>query len=224
MESEQKILVVSPHPDDETLGCGGTLLRHMREGDKTYWLNVTDINVETGWAEEKVMVRRNELEKVNAAYTFVDSINLSLPPAELDTFPFRQIVEKVGNVVQSIGATTIYTPYAHDVHTDHQIVARAINACIKWYRYPSVKRVLSYETLSETDFKVNWDVVFRPNTYVDISATLEDKLKIMEMYDSEIEPFPFPRSTKAIRALAYLRGSQSGFEAAEGFQLVLDRI
>ena len=156
MDNEQKILVISPHPDDETLGCGGTLLRHIRGGDETFWLNVTDISVETGWTEKQVIVRRNELEKVKAVYTFSDCINLSLPPAELDTFPFRQLVEKIGNVVQAIGATTIYTPYAHDVHTDHQIVARAINACIKWYRYPSVKRVLSYETLSETDFKVEF--------------------------------------------------------------------
>jgi len=109
------------------------------------------------------------------------------------------------------------------VHTDHRAVFDAAAACTKWFRYPSVKRVLAYETLSETDFGLGTELGFRPNVFVDISPFLERKLQAMDIYASEIAPFPFPRSQDALRALARVHGTSSGYHAAEAFQLLRER-
>ena len=109
------------------------------------------------------------------------------------------------------------------MHTDHRIVFDAVIACTKWFRYPSVKRVLAYETLSETDFSLNTNGRFYPNYFINISGYLEKKIELMSIYISEIAKFPFPRSYEAIRALATLRGAASGYIAAEAFQLLKER-
>jgi LmbE family N-acetylglucosaminyl deacetylase len=105
------------------------------------------------------------------------------------------------------------------------MVYDATMACTKWFRYPSVEKVLVYETLSETDFMMNTDANgFRPNVFVNISDFLEKKIEIMKIYGSELSPHPFPRSENAIRALATLRGAASGVKAAEAFMLVKERV
>ena len=114
-------------------------------------------------------------------------------------------------------------PYAYDAHTDHQITAKAIQSTLKWFRHPHIKRVLMYETPSETEFNLIEDRTFRPNVFVDISNYLDDKLITMKIFNSEMGEFPFPRSEKTMRSLAAFRGSQSGFDAAEAFELVYMR-
>ena len=100
----------------------------------------------------------------------------------------------------------------------------AASACTKWFRYPSVKRVLAYETPSETDFGIDpRDTGFKPNVFVDITVQLKRKVELMKIYASEVGEFPFPRSEEALRALAELRGSQAGYEAAESFSLLVQR-
>ena len=114
-------------------------------------------------------------------------------------------------------------PHRGDVHTDHQVVFDAVGACCKWFRYPSVKRVLAYETLSETEFGLNPQAGFQPNMFVDISLFMERKLELLKIYQSELGEFPFPRSITAVRALAQYRGATSGFEGAEAFMLLRER-
>ena len=114
-------------------------------------------------------------------------------------------------------------PFAYDVHTDHQIIAKALQATLKWFRYPHIRKVYMYETPSETEFNFVENRLFRPNVFVNISPYLEDKIEVMKIYAGEMGEFPFPRSEKTIRALAALRGSQSGFESAEAFELVYVR-
>ena len=112
-------------------------------------------------------------------------------------------------------------PYRNDAHSDHAAVFDAAVACAKTFRYPSVRSVRVYETLSETEFGIRSDDPgFRPNLFIDISPFLEQKLKIMNIYASEMAEFPFPRSDTAIRAQASVRGSQSGVLAAEAFMLL----
>ena len=115
-------------------------------------------------------------------------------------------------------------PFAHDLHTDHQSIAKAMQSTFKWFRYPHIKKVLMYETPSETEFNFIENRTFHPNVFVDISDYLNKKIETMNIYESEIDDFPFPRSEKIMRSLAALRGSQSGYEAAEAFELVYERI
>lgn len=219
-----KTLVIAPHPDDETLGCGGTLLKHKAQGDKLYWLIVTSIREKEGFSAEQVHKRQSEIQAVTRQYGFTSVIQLNLPTTKLDTVPMQNLVTDIGSALQKTRPNTVYLPYKGDIHTDHGIVFDASVACTKWFRYPSVKRVLAYETLSETDFSLNPDASgFRPNVFVNISSYLDGKLKIMSIYASELGDFPFPRSETAIRALAQVRGAASGYQAAEAFKLLRER-
>lgn len=221
----KKILVISPHPDDETLGCGGAILRHKNKGDEINWLIVTAVTEDIGYAPDKIMERSIEIQKVSNAYGFSSIHQCEFPTTMLDTIPTSDIVKKFSKIFNEVKPNIVYLPYRGDVHTDHRIVFDAGSSCLKWFRYPSVKRVLAYETLSETDTALNPDAnAFRPNVFIDISLFLEDKINIMKIYYGELGKFPFPRSEEAIRAQAALRGSSSGFKAAESFMLLKEII
>jgi LmbE family N-acetylglucosaminyl deacetylase len=218
-----KILAVAPHPDDETLGCGGSLLRYRDEGAELAWLIVTGISEDQGWDAARVRERDAEVDTVAGLMGFSEVFRMGLPAAQLDTLPMASLVAKLSAVFQSFEPDEVLLPHRSDVHTDHRIVFDAAAACTKWFRYPSVRRVLAYETISETDFGLDADRSFRPNSYVDISSYIERKLEVMAVYKSELNAFPFPRSIEAIKALAHFRGASSGFGAAEAFQLLRER-
>ena len=221
MTSNQKsvVLVIAPHPDDETLGCGGTLLRHLDQGDDVHWLIVTSVREEDGWSPAYVAEKNRQINLVNEHYGFLEKYQLGFPAAGLDAVPIRLIVEAIEKVINSIHPTTLYVPSRWDAHTDHQVVFSATAASAKWFRAKSIKEIVCYETISETNFSFSGNV-FDPNVFVNITDYIERKCAILTQYTTEISEHPFPRSEKAIRALADLRGSQSGCEAAEGFQLV----
>jgi len=218
-----KVLVIAPHPDDETLGCGGTLFRHKRDGNELYWAIVTGISEEMGWPETVVKKRDTEIEEVAKKYSFSKVINFHLPTTKLDTLPLTDLIEKIVDLYKKIEPEIIYMPYAYDVHTDHQIIARALRSTFKWFRYPHIQKVLMYETPSETEFNFRRGSAFNPNIFTNISDHLDDKIEAMRIYESEMGDFPFPRSAKTMRSLAAFRGSQSGYKAAEAFELVYER-
>lgn len=149
--------------------------------------------------------------------------NLRLPPARLDELPMSDLIGHFSTAFKSFQPEEVFVPHRGDVHTDHRLVFDAAAACAKWFRYPSVRRVLAYETLSETEFGLDQNSGFRPNCFIDISAHVEGKLQVVSLYRSELGPFPFPRSVEAVRALATFRGAMSGFTAAEAFQVLRER-
>ena len=218
-----RTLVIAPHPDDEVLGVGGTLLRRKASGAKVAWLIVTAISLESGWSAEKVKQRANEIKWVTELIGFDNVFTLNFPTTQLDCVPMSDLVAGISDVFRSFEPEEVFVPHPCDVHTDHSVVFAAAASCTKWFRHPSVKRVLAYETLSETDFGLGTDQGFRPNVFVDIEPFLNDKLRAMDFYASELGKFPFPRSHATIRALAVLRGAASGFMAAEAFELLRER-
>lgn len=218
-----KVLVIAPHPDDETLGCGGTLLRHKKSGDELFWLIVTEISKDMGYSKEVIKKRDKEISAVTRKYSFDKIYNLKLPTTLLDTIPISKLVKKISRVFGEIKPECIYMPYMYDIHTDHQLISKAIQSSIKWFRHDYIRRVLMYETISETDFNFIGNNVFRPNVFVDIASFIDKKVDIMNIYESETGEKPFPRSEENIRSLSILRGSQSGFNAAEAFELVFER-
>jgi len=216
-------IVIAPHPDDEILGVGGTLLRRKAEGEKLAWLIVTNISVASGWSNEKVQQRAVEIERITELFGFEDVFTLNFPATQLDRVPMSELITGISDVFRAFEPEVVFVPHPSDIHTDHRIVFNAAASCTKWFRYSSVKRVLAYETLSETDFGLGTDQGFRPNVFVDIEPFLNEKLRAMDTYSSELGAFPFPRSHEAIRALATLRGAASGFRAAEAFELLRER-
>jgi len=220
-----RILVVAPHADDELLGCGGMLLRRQAEGAVVGWLLVTAMTPDGGWSLERIETRRKEIEQVRESLGVIvpHLFALGLPTTRLDELSVNDLVSRFSQVFADFQPQEVLVPHPHDIHSDHRVVFDVACACTKWFRYPSVKRVLSYETLSETDFILKPEGIFRPTSYVDISPYMERKLAVMRCYPSELGTHPFPRSETALRALAQLRGAQAGFEYAEAFQLLRER-
>lgn len=219
----KKIIILTPHPDDETLGCGGTILRHKQLGDKLCWLIVTKMGKQFDRHEKEK--RSKEISQVKNMYGFDEVYQLDFDAGILDALPLGDIITEIRNVFLNFEPNIVYLPNRGDIHSDHRVVFDASVACTKWFRYPFVQKVLVYETLSETDFAMNPDANnFRPNIFVDISTFLDKKIEIMKIYESELAEHPFPRSIRAMKSLAFLRGSASGYTAAEAFMLLKERL
>ena len=111
-----KTIVVAPHPDDEVLGVGGTLLRRKAEGAKVAWLIVTNISIETGWSEEKVRERSDEIQRVRELFCFDEVFMLNFPTTQLDCVPMSDLVAAVSEVFSSFLPTEVFVPHPSDVH------------------------------------------------------------------------------------------------------------
>ncbi|WP_417333249.1 PIG-L deacetylase family protein [Halarcobacter sp.] len=214
---KNKVLAIAVHPDDETLGCGGTLLKHKANKDETHWLICTTLDKENSYYKK----REIELIKVSEMYNFDKVHNLELKTMQVDEYSMSELISKISKVINEVKPNIIYLPFKADVHSDHRKIFEAAFSCTKSFRYPFVKKIYMMETLSETEFapSVNEDS-FTPNVFVDISDYFETKIEIMKIFKSEIEEHPFPRSERNLRALATLRGATSGCEYAESFVLL----
>jgi LmbE family N-acetylglucosaminyl deacetylase len=220
-----KVLFVAPHPDDETLGAGGTIFRHKAEGDAVYWLIVSAARQQDGYSADAVETEAQEIAAAASRYRFDGIHQLGLPTARLETLPVADVVAKISEAFAHVQPEIVYLPYAGDIHTDHAVVFAAASSCTKWFRSTSVKRVLVYETPSETDAGLDPDANgFRPNVFVDISRFVDQKIQTMSGYATQYGVFPFPRSERALRSLAAVRGAAAGFEAAEAFMLLRERV
>lgn len=219
-----KVLVVAPHPDDEVLGVGGTILNYKSKGASVAWLIATDLKEDYGWNQHKISEREAQIDQISRFFDFDEVYKLGFPTTRLDALPLGDVVQKVSEVVNSFRPDEIFVPHLGDAHSDHKVIHSAVLSCTKWFRYPFIKRVLAYETISETEFGLDASHSFVPNVFVDISEYLDLKVKAMEIYSSEISSFPFPRSRVSIEALARYRGSSSGFSAAEAFLLLRERV
>ena len=212
-----KILIIAVHPDDETLGCGGTLLKYRANGDEIHWLICT----ETDMKNDFYSIREREIEKVQNLYNFNSVTNLKLKTMQVDEYSMSALVGKISKVINRIEPNIVYLPFKGDIHSDHRKIFEATYSCTKSFRYPFVKKIYMMETLSETEFAPSTkEDSFVPNVFIDISDFMEKKLEIMKVFESEISEHPFPRSIRNIKALATLRGATAGCEYAESFMLL----
>ena len=221
-----KVLVVAVHPDDETLGCGGTILKHKAQGDEIFWLVVTGpIKGDHPAFTDEFIAKRNALvDRVADAYGFNETIKLNLPTQKLHAVDLKDIIVKVADVFKRIQPDTIYMMYNNDVHSDHRVAFEAVYSCTKSFRYPFINSILMIEALSETEFSLATQATaFVPNVYVDITKYIDKKLEIMDLYDTEVMQEPYPRSLSSIKALARVRGSRAGVMYAEAFQLLYEK-
>ncbi|MFH5831637.1 PIG-L deacetylase family protein [Halalkalibaculum sp. DA384] len=215
------VLILSAHPDDETLGAGGTVLRHSKQGDKIIWLIVTNIFEHQGFSKQRVSKRQKEIEQVAECYNVQETVKLDYPTMSLSSDDLGSLISDISEVVSSHTPEVIYTMNRSDAHSDHRVVFDAVMACTKSFRYPFIREVLMYECISETEFAPALpEKQFQPNCYVDISDELEEKIKIMNIFKSELGTHPFPRSERNIKAVATHRGATAGVEYAEAFQII----
>ncbi len=217
----KKVIVISAHPDDETLGAGGTLLKHKQSGDQIFWLIVTNVLESSGFSKDKIASRQLEIKKVESMYGFEKTFLLDYPTMSLTSNSLLTLIPQISEIFSEVKPEIIYSLNRSDAHSDHRYLSDAVMACTKSFRYPYIKKVLMYECISETEFAPAFpEKVFIPNYFVDISSFIERKMEIMRVFESEMGLPPFPRSEENILALARFRGSSVGYNFAEAFQVV----
>lgn len=222
----KKVLFIAVHPDDETLGCGGTIVKHKLAGDEIYWLIVTAMTADHpyGFCAERIAERNREIKQVAARYGFAETLQLGFPTVLLDELKFREVIAAIDNAIARIAPQVIYMNNRSDVHSDHRVAFAAVASCTKSFRKPFIERLLMYETLSETEFApALGETAFVPNVFVDISEQMEEKLAVMSIYATELMPNNHARSLSAMNALAGYRGSRIGVRYAEAFMLLFEK-
>jgi len=213
----ERSLIIGPHPDDETLGAGGYILKQKQLGNQVFVLNMTHMKEEYGYTSEVIQKREHEIDQMIKSYMLDGYYNLNFKPAGLDTYHESEVISKISDIIETVKPGVVILPYRFDVHSDHRITFSLCYSCTKIFRYPYIKKILMMEVLSETEFAVD---SFQPNYFVDISDFIKDKIEIFEIYESEIKEHPFPRSKDAVWAKSILRGSMAGVEHAEAFILL----
>lgn len=222
IQTSKNVAVFAPHPDDETLGCGGTLLALRARGVAIHWVIATDMDP-TIYSSERVTRREREITACAAALN-ASVIRLGFTSARLDEVPTSSLVRAVAEVISSVRPDTVLAPFRGDAHSDHAALADAVLAASKPMRAPSVRRVWAYEVPSETEIGWREEAGFRPNAFVDISTVLAEKLELLDVWGEEIGVFPQPRSRDAVEAWARVRGATVGFNAAEAFMVLRERV
>jgi LmbE family N-acetylglucosaminyl deacetylase len=216
----ETVLIVAPHPDDELLGVGGTLLRHLAEGDHVHVVICTR-GEPPRFSVEQVRAVQAEARAAHAFVGVTGSHFLDLPAAGLDRRPGAEVNEALGAVFQKVAPSVVYVPHAGDVHRDHQLVFQAAMVCCRPSDRPGPARIRAYETVSETDwYAPPLTPAFVPNVYVEITRFVEKKLAACALYASQIRQPPHQRSLEGLRALSVTRGHAVGVPHAEAFMLI----
>lgn len=219
-ESRQakKILVIAPHPDDEVLGCGGTILKYGQQGNEVFLCIVTKAYT-PDWSEEFIKNRSKEIKTANGILGIKQTFLLELPTVKLDTVPQKDLNESILKVINKVKPEIIYLPHGGDINKDHRLVFEAGLVAARPSNKTSIKKIICYETLSETaEGRVLKE--FIPAIYENINKQFKKKVAAMKIYKSEIKKFPHPRSLEMMEIQAKRRGAEAGFNLAEAFMLI----
>ena len=225
-KGKRKILVVAAHPDDEVLGCGGTIAKHSANGDEVHILLIAE-GITGRDVVRDARKRRGELsllrKSAHQAKEILGASSLTIenfPDNRLDSIDRIEIVKKIENSLRVIEPEIVYSHHAGDLNIDHRVVHDAVAVACRPSPGAPIEAVLFFEIPSSTEWQLNGNShCFCPNWFIDIDQTIESKLKAMECYRSELRPWPHPRSLEAIRRLASWRGATIGAESAEAFML-----
>ncbi|RUR97099.1 hypothetical protein EFW57_03339 [Bacillus velezensis] len=220
-----KVMVFAAHPDDEIIGVGGTLAKHVRQGDSVSAVIMAEgkSSRKTDYKkpEDSVMEHSNqETEQALSTLGIHDFVRLNLPDNRMDSMDLLDVVKEAEKQINRFQPDIVYTQYGGDINIDHSVVFRAVMTATRPLPGHTVKRVFAYETLSSTEWNYCQKDQFHANFFVNIEDELETKLKSMACYGSELRDFPHPRSLQAIEHNARVWGAKAGFSAAEAFMLV----
>lgn len=226
MPVARSVLVVAAHPDDEILGCGGTIARLAREGSDVR-IAILAEGMTSRYAKREdadtsqMRHLHSRAEDAARAVGAKELILEKLPDNRLDSVPLLEVIKTVEALVDRFRPEIIYTHHPGDLNVDHGIVHRAVLTATRPLQGQCVRQIYAFEVPSSTEWAFhNLEPSFRPNVFVDISDTLDVKISALNCYDTETRPFPHPRSPEALRAIAARWGSVVGFQAAEAFELV----
>ncbi|MEM7540331.1 MAG: PIG-L deacetylase family protein [Pseudomonadota bacterium] len=218
------VLIVVAHPDDEVLGCGATMYRHATQGDEVHVVTMTD-GVGARGADEEAVTRRQDAARRAAKLLGVSSIAFhGFPDNQLDSVPLLEIVNTIETAVAELQPEIVYTHHHGDLNVDHGIVARALLTACRPLPGSSVARILACETASSTEWAFPAASMFRPQYFVDVTDSIDAKVAALRCYQDELRVFPHPRSEEHLLSRAKVRGAESGFGAAEAFEVLRERV
>jgi LmbE family N-acetylglucosaminyl deacetylase len=215
----ERILVIAPHADDEILGCGATIAKHILKGDEVSIVIATNAHVGAPElvTEKGILHVRREAMEAHAFLGIKNTIFCDFPAPALNAFPEYKISLAFSEIFKNIKPTVLYIPHHGDIHQDHKAIHRAALVSARPQGENKILSILSYETLSETEWTPMHEKAFIPNCFVDVSAVFDMKLKAFFYYKSQMKQYPHSRSTEALKALATYRGATVGFESSEAF-------
>ena len=214
------VLVIAPHMDDEVLGCGGTISRHVDSGDDVCVCVVCNRAYDHEYDTKAIDAEKRSAEEARAVLGYGMLRYLDLPDERLYAH-LQEAIAGIERVVAAVQPDVVYTAFGGDLHQDHRTVAHAVNIALRAGVAPSVKRALAFEVPSGTDQALSGlGTPFTPTVFVDIEATLDRKIAAMRAYSREMRAFPHPRSLDMLMAKARSRGAQAGLAAAEAFVLL----
>jgi LmbE family N-acetylglucosaminyl deacetylase len=226
MQNLNPILVVAAHPDDEVLGCGGTIARLAQEGRQVH-IAILGEGVTSRYARREeadnmaVTALHARSRRVKELLCAHDLSLFNLPDNRFDTIPLLEIVKIIEGLIKRLQPQVVYTHHGGDLNIDHVITHRAVLTAVRPTADSPIKTLYAYEAFSSTEWAfAQFAPVFRPNVFVDISATMDSKIKALQIYEGEVRPFPHPRSPEALRAAAQRWGSVVGLNTAEAFELI----
>ena len=215
------ILVVAAHADDEALGCGGTIARHVAEGDIVHAVFLADgVSARAGSDSHELAQRLAATEQARQVLGIATTTFLGLPDNGLDSLPLIEIIQPLEKVICQINPQIIYTHHYGDLNVDHRIAHQAVMTACRATPDSSVREIYAFEVMSSTEWSSVGLAPFLPNLFVDISAYLAIKLQALEAYALEMRPAPHSRSTKHLNILARHRGHSVGVAAAEAFMVM----
>ncbi|MFN7926761.1 MAG: PIG-L deacetylase family protein [Blastocatellia bacterium] len=213
--SEKRVLVIAAHPDDELLGCGGTVALHTRAQD-----HVTSVIVCEGeslrYGQEGVG-QRDDMLRAARTLGVTDVRALGFPDQRLETVTLTELITPLEKVVRDVRPHIVYCQHGGDINLDHQLLFKALLVATRPTE-ASIQTIYAFDTASSTEWA--FPRTFVPDTWVDISATLEQKLEAMACYRSELRDYPHPRSLEGLRHRAAAWGNQCCLAAAEVFMTV----
>lgn len=222
-----RVVVVAPHADDEIIGCGATIARHIKEGDEVTIIIATNASIGAPelYREDQVENTRSEAIAAHRFLGVKETVFMDFPAPALNAFPEFKISLELSKIFQKIKPTHLYLPHPGDIHQDHKAIYRSSLVAARPQGENKVSNIYCYETLSETEWTPMQEKAFVPNHFVDVTDVFSKKSEAMKFFGSQIKEFPHSRSVETFEALAMYRGATIGVERAEAFiverQLVL---
>lgn len=218
------VYVVAAHPDDEILGAGGTIAKHIQNGDKVKVLIVAEgkssrLDRYEDFVIEDAVKYRKETKEALETLGVHDFSMLNFPDNRLDRMDMLDIIKAITKDAEDFRPERVYTHFYNDLNIDHQIVSRAVVTAFRALPDTSVKDILFFEVLSSTEHDFAMRNAFCPNYFVDISEQLNVKLDALAHYKSELREEPYTRNQNMVRCNSVLWGSKIGIEAAEAFEV-----
>jgi len=215
------ILVVAAHPDDEVLGCGGTIARHVAEGDVVHVVFIADgVSSRDGEFQQELSERQCAQKKAIKILGIDSSFSLGFPDNRLDSVALLDIVQPIERLVNDIRPSVVYTHHHGDLNVDHRVTHQAVLTACRPQPSCSVGEILTFEVMSSTECAGISQPAFEPNVFVDISLYLLQKIKALEAYHMEMRKAPHSRSIDNLKALSTYRGHSVGVFAAEAFMAI----